>query len=449
MITGLYPSRHGSYQIGMSPVPALEQNTVGHLLSSAGYRTASIGKTHYVARNLEDKHIAGDIHGEQPSEEFWDTFSGPYLGFEHIRHNAGHTCNILPDGHYRSWLRKRGKNLDEHHWPVKKQDPDGVDCGLWEIDEKDTSTAWITEEGLYWIRQQTEKDEPWFCMLNYQDPHAPYVCPDPWYNAVDMSGVTPEGFREGEMDDKPPFYRSFIERGVYLDDNGNTLADNQKIASLFNSDFPADQMRGLQGYRAMVNMLDNAIGEVLAFLEKSGQLENTLIMFTSDHGDFLGNHGVYEKGAFAYDDCQRIPAIMYWPARQNAAHGLAEACFNHVDMLPTTLDAAGISVPQGVQGHSLLPALDGDFGTIPDWALVDFYVSSKLHQHTLVHNNWKLVLYRDQIWGELYNLEADPDQYHNLYDKPEGEAARKELTHKLVQVNMSISGKPGERSAYA
>ncbi len=449
MITGLYPPRHGAYQIGMSPVPALEHNTVAHLLSRAGYRTACIGKTHWVARNLEARHIAGDIDGPEPDASFWDTFDGPYCGFEFLRHNAGHTCNQPPDGHYRSWLRRRGKQLDGLHWPAKPPDAAGVDSGRWDIDETDTSTAWITEEGLRWIGTRIERSEPWFCMLNYQDPHAPYVCPDPWYSDVDMGGVSLPALREGEMDSKPAFYRSFIEHGRYLDDSGGSLADDQKIASLFPGSFPADQHRAHQGYRAMVSMLDAYIGRVLAKLEQNGQIENTLIIFTSDHGDFLGNHGVYEKGVFAYDDCQRVPAILHWPVAQGARRGVLDAAFNHVDMLPTSLEAAGIEIPQGVQGHSLLPALRGEPDKVPDWALVDFYVSSKLHQQTLVHGDWKLVVYRDQDWGELYNLADDPRQYENHFDNARYDAIRRTMIHRLVQVNMRVSGKPGVRSAYA
>lgn len=449
MITGQYPTRHGAYQIGMAPVPALEGRTVGRELTRAGYRTASIGKTHFVARNLEGPHIAGDAAGREPDESFWDTFDGPYCGFEFLRHNAGHTCNQLPDSHYRSWLRKRGKNLDHLHWPVKTPDPAGVDSGKWHMDENDTTTAWITREGLQWIEHRTNAGEPWFCMLNYQDPHAPYVCPDPWYSGVDMSTVRLGGYREGEMEQRPPFYRSFIEEGVYRDENGKELADDQKIASLFNAAFPADQHRAYQGYIGMVNMLDAAVGRVIDYLETTGQLDNTLIIFTSDHGDFLGNHGVYEKGAFAFDDCQRVPAIMHWPGAQKGALGMVDGFFNHVDMLPTTLEAAGVPLPQAVQGHSLLPALQGRFDAIPDWALVDFYVSSRLHQQTLVHDDWKLVLYERQSWGELYNLGQDPDQYHNRFDRREDEAVRLRLQRKMVQVNMAVCGRPGVRCSYA
>ena len=106
MITGQYPSRHGAYQIGMAPVPALEGPTLAGELSRGGYATACIGKTHFVARQLEDSHIAGTA--ENPPEAFWDTFDGPYCGFEFLRHNAGHACNQPPNAHYRAWLKRRG-----------------------------------------------------------------------------------------------------------------------------------------------------------------------------------------------------------------------------------------------------------------------------------------------------------------------------------------------------
>jgi len=449
MINGQYPTRHGGYQIGMSPVPALEGPTLAGELSKGGYATACIGKTHFVARALEEQHIAGT--DEKPDENFWDHFDGPYLGFDFIRHNSGHTCNIPPDGHYRSWLKRQGKNLDQYHWTPgdTKAQGQGVDCGLWELNEYDSSTAWIAGEALEWIEDTRQSKKPWFAMVNFQDPHAPYICPDPYFSQVQMEKVTLPHYREGEFENKPSFYKSFFEQGQYLDEEGNSLQDSQRIASIFGPGFAQDQKAGTQAYMGMVNMIDNYVGKIVKYLMDTDQFKNTLIVFTSDHGDYLGNHGVWEKGAFAYDDCQRIPAIMHWQSGQEQALGTTESMFNLVDIMPTFLDAAGVPIPQGVQGKSQVPLLCGEADMVSDWALVDFAISEKLHQQTLVHKDFKLVVYKHTDDGELYDLQNDPDQYDNLYHREEFLQKKLAMLQKLARVNMEKAGKLGDRDYYA
>lgn len=451
MLTGLYPPSHGAYQIGMDEVPALKRENLPSILAANGYRTACIGKTHFVARKLEKAHVAyGDASREQPPEEFWDTFDGPYWGFEFLRHNAGHTSSQTPGEHYRSWLKRKGADLariDSLHQPLlPKTEGCPMHVGKWDLPEEYSNTAFVTEEGIKWISAQ---DGPWFAMLNYQDPHAPFSCPEPWFGAVDMSGVEIMGLRPGEMDDKPPFYKSLVEDRGYLDERGNSLQDEFKLASLWTYRFGEHTRDAVRAYIGMVNMLDAYIGKVLDHLEASGQADNTLIVFTSDHGEHLGNHGLWEKGICAYDDSQRVPAILSWPKAALPEHGLVSHHFNLVDIMPTFLSAAGIEVPVGVQGFDYSAYLRGDRSAVRDWSFCDFYGSSKLHQQTLVTGDYKLVLYRHQNWGELYDRKKDPEQLVNLYDKPEYAKIRADLTHRLVQINMESSGVQGKRKNYA
>ena len=450
MLTGLYPTRHGAFQIGAGPVPALEQPSLATRLGEAGYATACLGKTHFVPRPLEDAHVAGRPLDEQVPQAFWDDFDGAYWGFDFIRHNRGHTSMDAPNGHYRCWLGQQGADLeaiDRLHKPHLTPPPGcPIPVGRWDLPERWHHTSYLTNEAAGWI---TRQQGPWFAMVNYQDPHAPYLCPEPYFSDVDMTGVELMGLRPGEMDDKPPFYRSLQDRPEYLDDDGRPLKDDLRIPGLFPYRLAEHQADAVRAYIGMVNMLDAYVGRLLGALDAAGQLDNTLICFVSDHGDHLGNHGLWEKGICAYDDSQRIPAILAWPGSEPPARGLVPHHFNPVDILPTFLSAAGIETPVGVQGFDHLPYLRGDASFVRDWSLVDFYTSTKLHQQTLVTGRWKLVLYRNQPWGELYDRAADPEQLDNLYDDPAHAATRAELTHRLVQVNMACSGKPGPRDYIA
>ncbi len=458
MITGLYPTRHGAFSIGMEAVPALEDPTVAHHLKEAGYNTAIIGKTHFVARHLEEKHVAGfsieekhtndkTLKDGDPSDEFWDNYDGPYMGFDFVRHCSAHTCDRRPHAHYRSWLNKKGKNIDKlHNHFDENGDAVKTPIGSWAKEHGDTQTAWICEEGINWI--ESHKDQPWFCMMNLQDPHPPFVCPEPYFSDVDMSNVELGAFKEGENKDKPPFYQRFLDGNYWTDDEHTKFWDGINVpAHGQDNKNNEDKKTCVQAYIGMVNMLDDYLGKVFDYLDSIGQRENTLIMFSSDHGDELGDHGLWGKGVSATDGNQRIPGIMSWPARQQCDGGINPTFFNLVDMTPTILDAAGIDIPVGMQGISLLDAFNGN--CVRDWALVDNQPTINLHQQSLIHDNYKLVCYKHNSYGELYNLDDDPMQYTNLYDNPDFAAKKAELLIKLVQVNMECAGQQPRRVAHA
>lgn len=451
ILTGQYPTRHGAYEIGMEPVPSLQGPTVASVLADAGYRTALIGKTHFVARSLEHQHVAGmaDVcdDNDDPPPEFWHEFDGPYVGFEFVRHCQSHTCDRPPNAHYRAWLEKRGLNLDHLHFGRTKEkiETDGNRVhnvnpyGRWDIDEQDTQTAWINEESLQWIGQCQERGEPWLCWTSYQDPHPPYVCPEPYFSEVSMEGVDLGGLREGETQGKPPLLRNFMEGRYWTEEPDVHFWDGINVPAHSHYGHVKDVPRAIQAYIGMCNMIDTYVGRLLDGLERMGARDNTLIVFTTDHGDMLGRHGMWGKGPAAYDDCQRIPAVALWPG-QSAAVGRSPAAFNLVDIMPTFLDAAGVGAPSFVQGVSQLPVLRGEAEQVRDWALVDFLATVNLHQQTLIHDDYKLIVYRHADYGELYNMVDDPDQYENLFDRPDARDIRERMLLKLARANMEAAG---------
>ncbi len=444
MITGQYTTRHGSYSIGMSPVPALEGPTLGSLLGEAGYATGIVGKTHFVARHIEDQHVAGtDLDGPCPSSEFWREFDGPYCGFEFVRHHRHHNAASTPNAHYRVWLEDQGLDLDALH-----NDRDAgrrIAPGVWEgMKPQWTQNAWITEETQGFVQRAEASGRPWLAMANYQDPHYPMVCPEPYYSNVEMAGVDLGGPVEGEMAGKPPFYQRFLDGKYFTDDDETHFWDGINVPDTKSYDhYPAYE--AIRAYLGMCAMVDDFIGSLIDWLDARGSLDNTLVIFTSDHGDLLGRHGMWGKGVPAYDDNQRVPMLMMWREGQRGPVGHSRSHVNHVDLLPTILDAAGLETPPFVQGVSHLPVLRGETDCVRDWALVDNYATVNLHQQTLVSGPWKLVTYRHAPYGELYDLSSDPDQRHNLWlERPE---RRCELLGELARANMAKTGKLPARIA--
>jgi arylsulfatase A-like enzyme len=315
------------------------------------------------------------------------------------------------------------------------------------MDPELTQNAWINDEFRAWLESRDD-GRPWLAMVNYQDPHYPYVCPDPYYSAVDMTDVDLGGPVEGEMAGKPGFYQRFVDGHYWTEADGTQYWDGICIPNINVYDKVKDIPAAIRAYIGMTNMVDVYVGRLLNWLRETGRFEDTLIMFTSDHGDMLGQHGLWGKGIPAYDDNHRVPGLMIWKAAQPRALGEVRSHFNHVDILPTACDAAGVDVPPGVQGISQLPILRGETDSVRDWALVDHVASRNqshpeldtvdLHQTTFVYEEWKLVVYAHTDDGELYDLSADPGQIHSLWDKEPDRRMR--MLHRLARAEMERSG---------
>jgi arylsulfatase A-like enzyme len=198
-------------------------------------------------------------------------------------------------------------------------------------------------------------------------------------------------------------------------------------------------------YYAMVSLVDDEVGRILAALEAEGLADNTIVVFTSDHGEMLGDHQLMLKGPMMYDCAVRVPLLIRWPARLPAGERRTDLV-QWIDLAPTLLDAAGLPpLPRG-QGMSLLPLARGDEAApTRGWALCEYRNSGHpydvaVHTTMLRVDHWKLVVYhgspatqRDRT-GELYDLTADPDELENLWDDAAHREVRLTLQETLLDV---------------
>ena len=316
-------------------------------------------------------------------------------------------------------------------------------CGRWDIPEQYHDTHWVGELTQDWIERQAESDRPWFCWASFQDPHEPFVCPEPWFSRVDMTGVEPfEGERPGELDDKPAFYR---EGPIVYREEGQPA-----VPCVMPSPRWDEQAKtALQATLGMNAFIDDRVGRMLHALERTGQLENTIVLFTSDHGEMHGHHGYWGKGLTAYEDCQRVPLLVWGPGRIQP-RGPVEALANLVDLPRTILGWAGVETPVGMQGAQLGPVCAGEADAVQDATLIECRATeSSVYQQTLVTDRHKLVVYRDDPQGELYDLHDDPEQYVNLWADPAHQSLRHALLHRLARHHMEREGRVHRRESFA
>lgn len=395
-LTGRYPHTTGLRALGQRIRP--DERLVTKMLSDAGYACGLSGKLHLsptFGGRLEDR-IDDGYSVFKWSHDISNTWPG---------HNM-----------WRTWLSEKGIKIPE---PTRGQGP------VWgmPLDPKYTQTAWCSDMAIEFIRGQRQFN-PWLMSVNIYQPHAPY-----WPTAEYLSHYHPEdipspNYHEGELDNKP-IYQQIDHKGA---SGGHGLSFTKT------SDY--DHRKIKAAYYAMIEQIDTEVGRMLDALEESGQADNTIVIFMSDHGEMLGDHGIFLKGPYFYEGAIRVPMIIRWPGKYKA--GLrSDALVEMVDLAPTLLEAAGIPIPVGVQGRSLTPLLTGQNREHRDSIYCEYFDSLALYNPppmaTCVRTDqYKLVYYQKLSSGELYDLQKDPSETHNLWDSPNARPAREEMLHILV-----------------
>lgn len=441
ILTGQYPSRHGCYTIGTS-LPE-DYPTIPQELSQQGYFTGLIGKAHFRSCIAPDSfEAAPHIH----DREFFRKWNGPYHGFEHCQLVIGHTTEPHSAGmHYGLWLEDRGVAIENY---FGSQFP-YTGFGQWDLPEDLHPSKWVADCTLEAINKAAASDRPFFVWASFQDPHNPCVVPEPWASMYDPQEVPLRpGYRDGEFDDRAPFYReaAFATQNSYGDDPLFPNGEHDWFTSFGNafckySGTDDERRKITASYYGMVSLLDHQVGRILDHLEATGQLGNTIIVFTTDHGELLGHHGLWWKGLPTFEDVQRVPLIVAHPqcktpgARSRALQSL-------VDFGATFLSATGTPAPFGQQGVDQSQSwIDPNCAT-RDQVLIEFRpTEGAFMQTTVVAEEGKLVLYNQRPeYNELYDLNNDPDQSRNLWMREESRALRERLMLRFADAELQKEG---------
>lgn len=439
MLTGHYPSKHGCYTIGTG-LPQ-DYPTIPNIMSENGYFTSLIGKAHF------QPCLFSESFESEPNifdREFFKEWTGPYYGFDYVKLVIGHSVEKHSAGmHYGVWLKENGIDITKYFGNNQY-----TDFGTWELPQEYSGSKWTADETIGAIDKALEKDENFFIWSSFQDPHNPCFVPEPWASMYKEEDMPVYNYIEGEMDNKPLFYKEMVEKGSFRD----TLEIPEKNwHCVRNLPFmnEAEKRRIMALYYGMVSQMDHYIGKILDYLEEKNLMDNTIIIFTSDHGDYMGNHGLWWKGLPAYEDAQRVPFVVAHPQCKTPGTK-SDALQSLVDIGNTFLAVSDIELPVGLQGVNQEASwIDSNVST-RDWAMVEFRPTENQYmQKTFITNEYKLVVYHNRKYGELYNLISDPQQYNNLWDNPEYRDIRDELMQRLISAEMEKEGILRERVSMA
>lgn len=461
LMTGRLPSLHDTRCNGI-PL-SRSATTFVELLRAAGYHTGFVGKCHL--QNMTDMPPempapvlpAGTV---APPPELADAVKNrwheggydnelltrwrddpdhkvqtPYYGFDDVSLTTMH--GDLAEAEYARWLAKEVGDIDKIRGPKNALEDDRYSAPqAWRtrIPEELYPTAWTGDRAIDFLEQAAEQDEPFFLHCSFADPHHPFTPPGKYWDMYDPDEIQlPESFYADHEQCFEPVRALHRQR----------KEGSARVSSTVG--FAATEREAKESLAltyGMITMIDDTIGRVLARLESLGLAEDTVVIFTSDHGDFMGSHGLLLKSALHYQSLVRVPFIWTEPrGEQMSSRGATtHALGSTLDISATVLARAGLAPYYGIQGRDLTPVICGQQDAVRDTVLVEedghaptFGLEHPVRARTVITDTYRLTIYDHQNWVELYDLRNDPHELDNLADKPEFAQVRQQMFEVLAR----------------
>lgn len=398
-MTGRYPATTNVFRNDAGPYPSSE-TTAASIFKGLGYRTGLIGKLHL-------------------SNAKWTERRPPDDGYvEFYRSQSGGRRPEHDHDDYAAWLRDQGVDVAELRTETATILGDGAPPSLHQ-------NRWMRTTAVDFIERH--RDVPWMLSVHPYDPHHPLDPPREFHRRYDHTTLPHATFAEHELEYQEAFAVVDHQRPIPIAPDGRCRHPDGpndhpfiKANPVYEAPLPYDSRKIKAAYYAKIEHVDDEIGGILDALEETDQLANTIVVFHSDHGEMLGDHGLLYKGSRFYDGMVRVPLIVSWPG-QLPENVQRQHPVELVDVLPTLLDLVGLPARNEIQGESLRPLLDSDGSYRKRSVVSHFYDGLDMwdatHATMTYDGRYKLVLYHNHNdLTELFDLDQDPHEFHNIWD---------------------------------
>lgn len=409
-LTGMYPSAVGVNGNGNERWPGYyAERLLPNILRQAGYHCGLVGKL----------HLAGAANARENRVDD---------GYEYFQYS--HAPKGPNDfGHdYADWLRQQGADPEALLLEYNKMDSYRKGAteksfgGVFEPTEESDNvpphlhqTFWCTEKSIKFIDKNRRPNQPWMLSVNPFDPHAAFDPPYEYFKRYDPESMPGAHFEDGDLEHQQKLTDAnvdFQSRPEHPDTWDHKLVQ--------------------AAYYAMIEQVDHEFGRLLDHLDAIGERENTIVVYMSDHGEALCDHGLLLKGCRFFEGLTRVPLMISWPEKY-CKDLVSDALVELVDLAPTFLDAAGLPTPYWVQGRSLTGVLEGKTDTHRDFVRTEFFgaINYPDHTHATMYRDrkWKLMSYHGKDLFELYDLENDPWEHNDLSQSE----AHQDILHDLIR----------------
>jgi len=433
IMTGRMPTLHGVRQNGI-PL-SLDSTCFTHLLQEVGYRTGLFGKSHL-------QNFTGDVPKFQlkipegltpPPDRLREVMQGLRLGAAYDRELASEKSTDPAaderEGPFYGFERFRFCT-----WPAPGYSAPQLRWSR--IPEELYPTNYVADTTIEFLEERARDPQaaPFFVQCSFPDPHHPFTPPGKYFHLYNPDEVRlPASFHHRPHDQTPMLKRMH-------EDLAAGRAQRETVAPYAVTESEAKQITAAT--YGMLTLIDDAVGRVMAKLRELGLAENTVVIFTSDHGDWMGDHGVMQKGPLHYQGLIRVPFI--WSDPQDASAGKSagkrtDALAGSIDIARSILHRAGVAPANGMQGRDLNRIMQQNEGSTHDCIVVEqqtsrpyLGMSEQVRVRTMTDGRWRMSLWDGLPSGELYDLEGDPGEIVNLWGSPAHLGARRELMERML-----------------
>ena len=452
LATGQLTTVNGCRQNGI-PL-ALDSTTYADVLRGAGYRTGLVGKAHFQNvspvpapppphrgpgappapphdRARRAQRAGPDYEHEIRAAWIADpdrAVPRPYYGFDHLALCIGHGDQV--EGHYTGWLRQRlGAGPDPRGRDRAHPDGTGATPQIWRtaLPEALYPTSYVGEAACAFLEEPDER--PFLLVASFPDPHHPFTPPGRYFDMYDPAEIPlPASFDHptGARNDLPAHIQSVYRIG----------AEKPDAYWPFHPDAGTLRRMIALNYGA-ISMIDDWIGRIIATLDRAGKTEDTVVVFMSDHGDYMGDHGTVLKHGVHSRGLVRVPLI--WADPDDGRIGATAIQGSAIDFAPTLLARAGLQPPIGMQGRDLVaPGAEDLPVLIEDNGLAFADPAGQTASRTLIDDNWRMTVFEGSDLGELYDLCSDPQELTNLWSDSGTAARRADMLHRLCERQMAL-----------
>lgn len=447
IMTGRMPSAHGTRTNGLSL--DWDAATFVRQLRRKGYRTGLVGKAHFQNMGLGQPLVdvlRGNWAERDAVEARWDDgwdllenddryragevqLPDDFYGFEHAEFTVGHGDQV--SGHYVRWLMDQGIDpaVSQGPQPGRPQFE-----GWWQIWQPVLPaelhpTAYVGLRSRAFIEEASTHSRPFFLQCSFPDPHHPFTPPDDYWSMYDPADIPlPRTFDD-------PHTHSMAHLKAWRSTRG---AKPPAIPVLpFSPTEEIFRQAAAKEFGA-ISFIDDTIGTIIETLATTGQADNTVVIFTSDHGEMFGDHGLMLKAAMHYRPALRVPLLIFDPS--NPTGQSSDSLVGSIDIAQTVLEMTGAAPFEGMQGSSLVPVLADPTTTVRDHIVVEedepfdlAQLGGPLRMRTLISPGSRLSIYRGSENGEMFDFLEDPDEMENRFHDPERRSIRGDLFEALAR----------------
>ncbi len=420
ILTGQLCRTHGVHDNGIDLDPEIGEKGFGGALSQAGYDTAYFGKAHFSTYHTFE--ATGTPECLKSSAAYGADWFGPYMGFEHVELMlVGHNWfppEKPPHGqHYERWYHADGRGDEKQAlYAANGGDTKGA-AQTWhsQLPPAWHNSTWTADRAIEWLRHG-RGDAPFCAWVSFPDPHHPFDAPEPWSRLHDPAEIDLPENRTRDFENRPWWHEAVLTAEPTGSKEG---AEIRKAYSRIPEQTDEQLREIIANTYGQIALVDHNVGRILIALEEMGLDDNTIVIYISDHGDWLGDHGLILKGPMHYDGLLRVPCLIRGPGVP--AGKVVDEPVSTLDLGPTFCDYAGAEALQVQHGASLRPLAEGeaprDFA-LNEWELLPTRAGVALSLRTVRTKTHTMTVDLQSGAGELYDRVNDPGEMVNLFDDP-------------------------------